>query len=383
MAKSANAEDTWATVCYYMKMGCGRCAVWVALVICALSVAAGPATEPADYQYDALARQLGDDDFAVRENASAKLIQAGPAAMEALKREAEVGNPEGRSRASILLRRLAVPPFPDVAPPGTVAAESGLHIGVSNGPGGRVADVTFQGRSIHIEQDQDGIKMTVSGYLHGKPATAHYEAADAAALRDISPQAYDQWQRWSANTSVIQPGNILVNGGALVIAPPGDDLAQLAVDLGRQMRQSNFTEPRKAEILAGLQRLSLAKASTDALPAGGDADKRREAYLTACDDFRRQLAMAGLPDPGAALPPPATARLGAVVDNDPRGVLIKALNDGSRGQKLGLTIGDVVHAVNGQPINSVRELRAAVTAQPNLVLSVTRNGQEITLQEQK
>jgi hypothetical protein len=351
-----------------------------------------PATEPSDSSISALVEQLGDEDFSVRDAATAKLAADGAIAKGALVEAAKDSDPERSRRAKDLLHRLEVDPFPAPAP--MVPGQPAIRVGTGMNGNVRVTDATFQGRTTHIEQGPDGITMEVTGILAGQPYTAKYQAVDPDQLKNLSPQAYALWEQLGGGTGRIAFGNLIINGGNLQIgqfapmAAPLDETAQLQQDLIRQMQHTNLTDQQRAHILEQVQRIRLAHEATlpvqVADPSSTAARLQLEKnYLAACDDLRKQLAALGMPDPGADLPPPAASRLGVSVESSSAtgGIAINLVDPGSRAEKLGLQQGDIIRAINGKTINDIRALRQAVIANPHLILSVIRGGKTITLRE--
>jgi hypothetical protein len=361
----------------------------LSVVICAQAGLA-ITTQPSQSDIPALISQLGDDNFAVREDAEEKLQQIGDAAKGALEQAAAGGDPEVKLRASDLLHRLDTPPFPGPAP--DAIENNGLQVHVDQMAG--VIDETDQGRSIHIQKGADGIDMTVRGYIDGKPVTAHYKATDPDDLKRQSPEAYAQFQQLESGGGEVElmQNNgrmVIVRGGTLLInpqaaEPPTDDFAKLSADLITQMENKRFTDAQENKIRDEVEHVrQMKEAQEDAARTGDPNGVKQNDYLKACDDLRKQLADAGLADPGAILPPPAGSRLGVSVDSEgfDGAVVINHVDKDSRGDKIGLMDGDVVHAANGKPINNVADLRNAATNEKNLTLSVLRSGQELTLQE--
>jgi hypothetical protein len=346
-----------------------------------------PSTEPSDPGISALIQQLGDEDFNVRDAATAKLAADGAMAKSELEDAAKDPDPERSLRAKELLRRMEVDPFPDPAPqvPGQMAFRGGSQL-IGNV---RTTNADFRGLSTRIEQGPDGIKMEVTGVRNGQPYTAKYQAVDQDQLKTMSPKAYALWQQLGSGTGRIMFGNIIINGGVLNIAQlqpapvQPNEITQLQQDVIRGMQHTNLSDQQRAHILEQVQRIRLAQEAVQALVVPDARIKLEKTYLAACDDLRKQLADLGLPDPGADLPPPASARLGVSVDASPAGagIAINYVDPGSRAEKMGLKPGDIIHAVNGKVINDIRDLRNAATANPHLTLSVIRNGQAITLRE--
>jgi hypothetical protein len=354
----------------------------------------GPTTAPAGPGYDSLIAQLGDADFSVRESASAKLAAAGPDAREALQEASSSGDPETRWRAAALLERLDIPPVPGMAPQGP-DYDPGIRLSVRNEGNTRIVDSQHGGRKVHVEQGPDGITMTVHGYINGKPADAQYTAASPQDLKAKSHDAFDLYNDWGRgvfNGVVLNP-RVNVNNlqrvsipQVLVFNPPTDDISKVAVDMLKQMEKAAVNDRTRDRLLQQVQQVKLAS-ETASLISGENKDaqsKAEQEYLKACDELRRLLAAAGLQDPGAELPPPASSRLGVSLGTEmpgQGGLPVMMVQDGSRGSKLGLLPGDLIRAINGKPVTDVRQLRTEVTAQAHLVLTVVRSGKEITLRE--
>jgi hypothetical protein len=350
-----------------------------------LVCAAGPTTAPADASIPALIRQLGNEDYSLREAATAQLLAAGEEAKPALEIAARDSDPEINSRAKSLLDRLTVLPLPGEAPPGVPTAP-GLSFHTDLSGDVRTTDLRLNGRITHIEQGPDGVKMTVTGYIDGQLVTHKYTAADPDALNAQSPEAYALWQQMGSGSGKMYfPGGLTINGGNVIIgplAPPvprADDIDKLSQDIVREMQTTKLTDNQRTQVLQQLQQVRLAK-----LAAGtpADEDKRQAAYLNACDDLRKQMAVAGLPDPGPDLPPPASSRLGISLDDtNPMGLHVTTVQPDSRGQKIGLQAGDFILSENGKRMTSTLDLRKAVMTDKQMILSVNRNGQTITLTE--
>jgi hypothetical protein len=287
-------------------------AVGVVALFTSLTRAQAPATQPSADRYDTLIQQLGDEDFKVRDQASAQLAKAGADARPALVKASSSDDPEVRWRAEDLLKQLDAPPQP---------ADDAQQQAILDGPvGGQVI--------------------------------------------------------------IINGGRVIINGGQFAPADIVDDLDKLRTDLEARMGQLNMGESQRQLVRGLLNKINLARLD---VPERTDPRfaQQEDAYLQDCDDLRKLLASLKLPDPGAALPPPKGSRLGVQVGitSLEQGVLITDVDPGSRGEKLGLKGGDVIVSVNGQAMNSIHELRDTVTVQTHLVVSIVRNGEQMTLRE--
>ena len=93
--------------------------------------------------------------------------------------------------------------------------------------------------------------------------------------------------------------------------------------------------------------------------------------------------MAGLADAAFVLPQrpavkPPPPRLGVQLEQDGDTVRLAEVTSGSLAERTGLRKGDVVAAAAGKPVKRVRELIAAVRAQPDgtwLPLQIRRAGE--------
>jgi hypothetical protein len=303
-----------------MSMAWEKWAVWAMSVMCLFSLAAVPTTAPSDSRFDALIRQLGDDDFQTRQQATAALAKAGSDAKAALERAQDNSDPEIRSRVADLLSRLEPP-------------------------------------------DQD----------------------------DDPPSAADDPQVIILNGG----GQLIINGGQVVIPPADrvDDMLLLRQDVDRNMFKSRVDAAHQKLVREQIAKIELAHSQMPEQLAPQDAARekvisappsqyaaREKVYLDACDDLRKMLADLKLPDPGTALPPPSAMRLGVAVGPEPE-MIINSVDTGSRAERIGLKVGDSVVSINGKPITSVYDLRAIVSANSHLVVTLTRDGKKLTMEE--
>ena len=373
-----------------------KTALWIGL-LSGTSATALPTTGPAD-DVDALIAKLGEADFHVRRDASARLREVGPTALPALRQAAESDDPEVRLRASQIIRSLEQHHVP--GRPRNHGRSSRITVSITNGR--RVLDIDDAGRQIRIAQTDDGIVMTVQGEMDGRPVTETYKAHDADDLKLKDMEAYALYKRWSASggldDDLIDPfmmrGNVMLppiaplppGGGRLfMIQPPvlqgGDDLVDLRLKLNDQMDRAHLTPEQRRQVTEGVDRMEEARR-----PGGDDdADQHIAKYNEASDALRKTLNALNLPDPGDALPPPGSARLGISAPGDagPQGgILVSHVLAKSRAERIGLQEGDFIRGINGQPVKGVKELRRLVSEKPKgLVLDIIRDGQQMKLRE--
>jgi hypothetical protein len=414
----------------------------------------GHEAQPADGggEARALVKQLGDPDFKVRESAAKRLKEMGREALPALTEAlAQANDPEVCSRADALMRRIQKPVVPSdwlrgdaitgfgpgrFGPGGFGAMRgfAGVQVRTSVVNGRRVVEVNGGGeRRVTISEGPGGIDMTIVGVEDGAPVTARFRARSAEELRENDPDAFAIYQRWSGNgraalargrrlvapgmpvplpmpapllppMPLLPPGVQIAPGGqfqARVLpmpAParqPADDIAGLSDRIGKQMRDAGVPDDQQQAVRNLLQVLENMQAQGRAAQPA-DVDRQVQRYNTVSDALRQKLAALKLPEPGEALPPPASARLGISGQSpiaDPLvlpgaapgaadGVLVTLVAANSRGAKLGLSEGDVIKSINGKPVANVMALRRMVSElKEPLVIEVIRAGKTATLKE--
>jgi serine protease Do len=80
----------------------------------------------------------------------------------------------------------------------------------------------------------------------------------------------------------------------------------------------------------------------------------------------------------ASLSPALAEELG--VDSGISGVIVLDVNGGSAADRLGLRAGDIIRAINGQPINTVAELADfRMAAFKPWAIGLNRSGEELTI----
>jgi hypothetical protein len=359
--------------------------------------AAPPATRPAD-DVAGLIAQLGDPEFRVRRDASARLRDLGRSALPELRQAAQDKNPEIRARASQLVRVLEYHPIPGRPQMHGFARQRRVSYRMVNGR--RSIDVDDYGRRIQITEGDDGIVMTVTGETDGKPDTQIYRARTPEELQTDNAEAYVVYQRYAQAGGVEADGgfqgNVIIrrNGqlilvprfqpAPVIIAQAGDDLAGLRDKLDDAMKTSNLPPVQRARVHNALDQIQQSRNfDPAAAPLDGEDDQIGR-YDKACDDLRKLVKDLNLPDPGEALPPPKSARLGVNVAPEPlsNAIVVSHVLPHSRAERIGLQDDDVIRKINGKPVADVKDLRRLVTEIPKgMVVEVTRDGRDLKLRE--
>lgn len=174
--------------------------------------AAPPATQPAD-SIDQLIRNLGDDDFHVRMEASRKLKAMGTAAIPALAEAKKSPDPQIHASAEELIADIDHPPVAtSPLPQATGVSPRSTSTTFMNGV--KSVEMNEPGRITRIEEDAHGLKMTVTGEIDGQQVTREYKAENAEQLRKQNREAYALYQQGAGAISfnaVQARGNFNVN----------------------------------------------------------------------------------------------------------------------------------------------------------------------------
>lgn len=202
-----------------------------------------PATQPTAADIPSLVGNLGHDNPKTREQASIALRKLGKEALPALAKAKESDDPEVSTRAEAISKQIEedlnpkpqppVDPFGPMVGPGQIringlAGGGGIIVG-GNGVGGAVMSVRVvangndnsksitvkeNDRAVNIEENKDGIKMTVTQPdKDGKQETKEYKAKDADTLKKEHPDAYEIYEKYNkGNKGGVQ---IQINNGAL------------------------------------------------------------------------------------------------------------------------------------------------------------------------
>src|SRR5690348_15433065 len=287
----------------------------------------------------------------------------GKAALPALHEAEKSSDSEIHERVEDLLSDLQAPQIPRDLPEAPVHGNSGFNgsfVRSENRGGTQTVDAIENGRSIHIERSNRGVRMTVHGELHGAPVTREYKAASPEELKEANPRAYKLYvdclemvtsvsaPNWGNQPPGVRPF-ILPNGRAIlpILPPPrvqvqpipDQDLDRLQGQLFNQMAQAQLTPLQRNEVLDLLRQLRSVR-----VPANNPAEQNRlmEEYNRRSDALRKQLRALHLPDPGDALPPPDNARLGISISEGPSGLLVTHVLPNSRAEALGIRVDDVI-----------------------------------------
>jgi hypothetical protein len=370
-----------------------RAANWSIFLLLAM-IAAAPTTAPSAREIDALIAQLGHDDFKIREEASNKLAKIGKPALSPLQQAMKIGDPEVQSRAEMLIKRIEQRPVPGgpINPDEPVVARS---LRISNDGGKKHVEVRENQRTITIQEDANaGIIMTVSAIEDGKRITEEFKAKTPQELKAQSPDAFTLYERWSGSNgnnplvrgaeNLVLQGPILVGGLQAVPVPIAQDpLEELKDRVVQQMEKANVPDEKRKEIADLLDRLQKGRPGRQV----GAADERGQQlkdYFAASDELRQKLETLKLPDPGDDLPPPSKWRLGIQIALDPEKLVVGSVAPESRGEKIGLKVGDVIDKIDDKPVKEIEGLREALSAAKGPIeMLVVRDGKEMKLQEKK
>src|SRR5688572_28572222 len=222
--------------------------------------------------------ELGHPDAATREAATKRLREMGKAALPALKEATKDADPEVRSRAEALVRRLERRPFPGGP------FDRGALGGVQRVTFGEKVVTVDQGdRQFEIVKEDDGsIQITVTAMEGGKGVSETYAAADEAELRELEPEAYKVYEQWG---KMPVSGGIEIRAGQLIIdnrivVPPRipDELDALRVRLEEQMRKQRVAAAQRREVQLPLDRLQAVRMG-DIAVVPEQPDRRTREYF--------------------------------------------------------------------------------------------------------
>lgn len=356
----------------------------LAAFLSAATLGAGPASRPSDRDIDMLILQLGDPSPAVRESATAKLKTIGKPALDALKEAQNSVDPETKARASLLLQRIqsSIPGGPiDMSRPPALTT-------LSIGPQGQTTDFVIDGRRIRITRGPaGGLEVSVTGQEDGKEITRTFQAKDDDDLEQQNAELAGIVKRWDnqAANMIIRggPGGIQIQG---VVVNRPNPLLDLRQKLEVAMAQAHLPEEKRAAIRQEINNLNALE-----LQPLGESDEQKDARLkkvfSTADALRDKIG--GLKvDLGQALPPPSKARLGVqlrqaeIIGPGQVGLIVDTIVSGSRAEKLGLKEGDAITKVDDKPIQTITDLRDALSAAKGpITIQCLRDGDKVDLKE--
>jgi hypothetical protein len=351
------------------------------LVSCSVAVRAADAEQAVPDDVKNLIRQLGDERYAKREEASAELKAIGKPALPALKQAIERNeDPEIVSRAQALVKRIEVRPVPGIDPNAANGQVQSTSVQMSETNGTRKLVVNQSGREIKIADGADGIAMEVTGYVEGQRVTEEFKAKDLAQLKEDNPPAAALYEKWAEGT---EPGlmfrqQVRIGPNRVVqfnVPNVPDEVELLRARVEKQMRDQKLKPVDREVVNKELDRLAEARAA--AITAGMDK------YTQQCDEARKTLKKYNL-DAGALLPPPARARLGISVAGEEGHIVVQNVSDQSRAERMGLKAGDEIRKVDGKDVGNVGDLRKATMAnEKGMIMEIIRDGKEMKLDEGK
>lgn len=282
-------------------------------------------------------RDLGSEDPKAREAAAAALEKAGERARPALEEAAKSADPEVASEAAHLLRRLDGEEKP-----------AGRRPPAARRPMVRMSStrviVNRDGTTTMIQEDSTG-RILVRETKDGK--TEEFAAASREAFVEKYPE-------------VAKRHGIDREEGGLRVVPPGDlpEDEELKKELERLRREAE-------------ERLRDRKAPRD-------LDREKE-------DLEKALEEQGNKDrnePGLEVSDVEDA-LRYQLDIPEGGVLVESVARGSRADRLGLRRHDILLSLNGKPVATAADIRAAFEIEGPATAQVIREGEPQALREKE
>ncbi|KAF0243124.1 MAG: putative periplasmic serine [Planctomycetota bacterium] len=286
-------------------------------------------------------KDLASTDQKTREAAAENLEKAGERAREALEAATKSEDPEVASEASDILKRLQSGPRKNEAPKpkrrvGT--AMSSMRI-ILNG----------QGSQTSIQEDSGG-RVVVKETRDGK--TAEFAAESREAFTEKYPEVAKKY-------------GLDKEGGGLSLGSGKDTPEDQALEKRVEELQREIEERiRKRQ-------------------GGKDLDKEE-------DDLRRALEEQAKKEKGQPVRVELGAEVGPVddalryqLDIPEGGVLIESVDKGSRAERLGLRQYDILLTLNGKPVSTAPDIRAALAAEGPATAEIVREGDREALREKE
>jgi hypothetical protein len=243
--------------------------------------------------------------------------------------------------------------------------------------------VTEGRRRVHIVESAASIRIEVEGDECGGTGSETYTGRDPQELVHKHYGAWDIYMRWGGGVGT----RWSVEGRTLSgprYEPPGPIVRRTAMrtfDVLRdwvrgQMEAAALPQKKRARVE------KLLSAGLDALARPGTGPDKIHAFVRISDDLRRAMTAVKLPDPGELLPPPKRVRLGVTTSTVSDGTRIDSVVSKSRGERLGLRVGDIIVTVQGRSLPR-RGLAKAISevGEAKLIVEVRRGEKTVKLTE--
>jgi hypothetical protein len=304
--------------------------------------------------------------------------------LEALRKAAQLNDPEIHFRAESIIRRIERRPVPGNRNEATAFLRS-IRMSLVNGV--RIIDIKQVGRVIQIQQGSQGIEMKVTANENGKAISETYKALDEETLQRDNPEAAELYKKWTKTVATwpMRNGLMIQDQGGFVVEGPVfqiyDPLETFRERVEGQMKDAKLPEKDVLEVGALLDKVQLSHQPMIGVMLQQDKDLNQ--YFANSDELRRKLAELKLPEPGDELPPPPHARLGVSLRINPeRGLWVNKVIAGGRAEKLGIMEGDLIQKVNGKEVRDIIELKRLLEAANNeLIIEGLRDEKELRLVE--
>ncbi|MHC4225316.1 MAG: HEAT repeat domain-containing protein [Planctomycetota bacterium] len=289
-----------------------------------------------------LVRQLGDDDYAVREEATKKLVEMGEKAVPALEKALQSEDLEVRLRAGRALRA--------IHDDKTGKAPAGEESQPSRGPG------TSRTSGIELNIQPGKVILRRTEFKDGEKKVTQYEAASLEELKKKHPELKDVLKGFQFRSGAER-------------RPFDFDMDKFWEDWGRGGFDDDFWKRWQKDLKRDLEkRNDLLERWKEALRR----DRTRWGHLQPKPSGRALGIRASKPEPV----------LDAQLQLRGRGMVMDGVERETPADRLGLKRYDIVLKLNGADIRSVEDLRkafAAVEEGSELTAQIIRRGKTIDL----
>jgi len=245
--------------------------------------------------------------------------------------------------------------------------------------------VTEGQRRVHIVESPASIRIEVEGDECGGVGSETYTGRDPQELVHKHYGAWDIYMRWGGGV-----GPRWSVEGRTLVGPRYQDprpIVRRTVIRSFDVLRDWVRGQMAAAALPAKKRRRVEKllgAGLDALARPGTDPDKIHTFVRVSDDLRRAMADVELPDPGELLPPPKNVRLGVTTSTVSDGTRIDSVVAKSRGQRLGLRVGDIIVTVQGRslPRRGLAKIIREVGEQ-KLMVEVRRGGKTVKLAERR